>query len=91
MKVREGTTLRDWLKRSLSLRTPRLRRVGAPVQRTRHDDPIASIWGIDACDRCGRTILLGERTSPFRRDNVQLTVCPTCESDLIAEGFRRAA
>ena len=91
MREREGTTLRDWFKRSLSLRTPRVRRADASEQGARQDNPTASVWGIDTCDRCGRTILLGERTSPFRRDNVQLTVCPTCESDLIAEGFRRAA
>ena len=52
---------------------------------------LARAWGIDACEVCGRTILLGERVSRFDRGGRPVRACPYCEGRLLSEGYSRAA
>ena len=49
------------------------------------------LCGTATCDACGRTILLGEKTSRFRRDERVVEVCFLCEARILAQGFLRAA
>ncbi len=63
-----------------------------------HADPprpehatLARAWGIEACEVCGRTILLGETLSSFDRDGRPVRACTLCEGRLLSEGCRRAA
>lgn len=55
------------------------------------DERLARVWGIGACDVCGRTIVLGEKAARFRSGERVVEVCPVCESGLIAQDHRRAA
>jgi hypothetical protein len=52
---------------------------------------LARAWGIEACDVCGRTILLGESVSRFSQGARIVKACPICEESLISEGHPRAA
>ena len=58
---------------------------------TQDDERLARVWGIAACDVCGRTILLGEHTAHFGNGERVVEVCAVCESDVVAQGYRRAA
>jgi hypothetical protein len=49
------------------------------------------LGGTAICDACGRTILLGEKTSRLRRDEREVDVCCLCETRILAQGFLRAA
>jgi hypothetical protein len=44
-----------------------------------------------ACEICRRTILAGETTSRFCREDRELEACPLCEGKLLSQGFVRAA
>jgi hypothetical protein len=63
-------------------------RTGAPA---REHEALAKAWGIEACDVCGRTILLGETVSLFSQGGRFVKVCPICEESLTSEGHSRAA
>ena len=68
-------------------------RVSRP-RRTRREAASRSherLGGTAICDACGRTILLGEKTSRFRRDEREVEVCCLCEARIVAQGFLRAA
>jgi hypothetical protein len=43
------------------------------------------------CDLCGRTLLTGEKTTSFRREDRTVAVCCLCEDTILARGFVRAA
>lgn len=58
---------------------------------TREREALARVWGIEACDVCGGTILLGEGVSRFRSAERVLEVCPTCEAKAVSNGYQRAA
>lgn len=47
--------------------------------------------GTATCDVCRRTLLAGEKTSRFCRDERLVAVCSLCESRILAQGFVRAA
>lgn len=55
------------------------------------DERLTCLWGIGACDVCGRTIVLGEETRHFRNGERVVEVCPACEPNVTARGYRRAA
>lgn len=55
------------------------------------EQPYERLCGTAICDACGRTILLGEKTSRFRRDEREVEVCCLCEARIVAQGFLRAA
>jgi hypothetical protein len=89
--------LQEWLRDNLSPHAAPVRRAireqatERTSPRARRDRSAADAWGIETCDRCGRTILLGETTARFERDSQRMVVCPTCADELLAEGYRRAA
>jgi hypothetical protein len=58
---------------------------------TREREALARVWGIEACDVCGRTILLGEDISRLRSAERVLKVCPTCAAKAVSDGYQRAA
>jgi hypothetical protein len=66
-------------------------RAEGDAKRQEDDERLAGVWGIGACDVCGRTIVLGEKAARFRSSERVVDVCPVCESGLIAQGHRRAA
>jgi RNase P subunit RPR2 len=89
--------LQEWLRDNLSPHAaPARRAIRQQVAeeaslRASRDQSAARAWGIQTCDHCGRTILLGETTARFERDSKLMVVCPTCADELLAEGYRRAA
>ncbi len=72
-------------------RSPRRQRGELIEGAVREGEALARVWGIEACDVCGRTILLGEGISRFRSSERVLKVCPTCEAKAVSDGFQRAA
>ena len=42
------------------------------------DGSLARMWGVDECDRCGRTIILGERVAHTFIAGRPATVCSEC-------------
>jgi hypothetical protein len=57
----------------------------------REGEALARAWGIEACDVCGRTILLGEGMSRLRTKQSVLHVCRTCAAKAVSDGYQRAA
>ncbi len=57
----------------------------------REQATLARARGIEACEVCGRTILLGESLSCFDRGGRPVRACPLCEGRLLSEGCPRAA
>jgi hypothetical protein len=57
----------------------------------REGEALARVWGIETCDVCGRTILLGEGISRLRTDRSVLRVCRTCAAKAVSDGYQRAA
>ena len=35
-------------------------------------------WAVEACDHCGRTLVLGEPATHVRRFDRDVVLCPTC-------------
>ncbi len=77
-----------------------LERLRSAIARSRrpvyeHDEwgneQLARGWGIEACDVCGRTILLGEATARFTSGDHVMKVCPVCEGSALSQGYQRAA
>jgi hypothetical protein len=75
-----------WLRRS-----PRRQRSELIDEPIREGEALARVWGIEACEVCGRTILLGEGISRLRSSERVLKVCRTCEAKAVSDGYRRAA
>ena len=42
------------------------------------DEAIARLWGIESCERCGRTIVLGEQSVRLAVGGRRTVVCPEC-------------
>jgi hypothetical protein len=78
----------DWFRSTLGIA-----REAPPADdaRSRQDERLARVWGIGACDVCGRTIVLGEGSGRFRNGERVVEVCQACEPDVTARGYRRAA
>ncbi|HJW74528.1 MAG TPA: hypothetical protein VJ787_02490 [Thermoleophilia bacterium] len=55
------------------------------------DEGLSRVWGIAACDLCGRTILLGEHATHLTSGGRVIRVCAACAAGPGAEGDRRAA
>lgn len=39
---------------------------------------LARLWGTESCERCGRTIVLGERSMHSALDGRRTIICPDC-------------
>jgi hypothetical protein len=44
----------------------------------REDETVARLWGVDSCERCGRTFVLAERPVRLRIAGRSVIVCPEC-------------
>ncbi len=82
-------TTADWFQSTLGVVREARPEGGAKLEV--EDERLARVWGIGACDVCGRTIVLGEKAAHFRSGERVVEVCPVCESGLIAQGYRQAA
>jgi hypothetical protein len=53
------------------------------------DESLARMWGVDECDRCGRTVILGERVAHTFIAGRPATVCSECLEPALpkAQGF----
>ncbi len=52
------------------------------------DESLARMWGVDECDRCGRTVILGERVAHTFIAGRPATVCSECLEPAPAEAQR---
>jgi len=89
MSGEPGHTTDGWFRSKLGI--VRGRRPDGEAGGRGEDERLARVWGIGACDVCGATIVLGEDTARRRKGERVVEVCPVCESDVIARGYRRAA
>lgn len=86
MRKEAGHLFLDWLSGNLRARG------GASADASRGDQEVRErLWGINTCEACGRTLLLGEETNRFCRDERVVEVCSLCEARIVAQGFARAA
>ena len=54
-------------------------RVRDPREQTfREQAELQQRWGVDSCDRCGRTIVIGEPLARLRLHDRDVVLCPEC-------------
>jgi hypothetical protein len=53
----------------------RMRTVGASAS---EDEALGRLWGVESCERCGRTIVLGERLMRLAVGGRRAVLCAEC-------------